>query len=63
MKQKKKEKKFLNIRLKKKRVFQLPPKDKQFLPKFQKLVLWLVGLIDAKDINVTQPMWPSCCQT
>jgi hypothetical protein len=27
------------------------------------LILGLVGLIDAKGINVTQPMWPPGCLT
>ena len=37
-------------------VFQLPPKAEQFLPKFQRLVLGLVGLNDAKGINATLPI-------
>jgi hypothetical protein len=41
---------------------QLPPKAEQFLPKFHRLVIGLVGLIDAKGINVTQPIWPSGCK-
>ena len=28
-----------------------------FLQKFQRLVLWLVGLIDTKAINVAQPIY------
>ena len=28
-----------------------------FFQKFQGLVLWLVGLIDVKGIDVAQPMW------
>ena len=44
-------------------VFQLPPKAEQLSPKFYRLVLGLVGLIDAKGINVTQPIWPSGCPT
>ena len=28
-----------------------------FLPKFYRLVLGLVGLINAKDIDVAQPIW------
>ena len=42
-------------------VCQLPPKAEQLLPKFHRLVLGLVGLIDAKGINVTQPTWTSGC--
>ena len=42
-------------------VFQLPPKAEQLSPKFHRLVLGLVGLIDAKGINVTQPIWLSGC--
>ena len=41
----------------KKRVFQPPPKAEQFLPKFHGLVLRLVGLIDAKGIDVAQCIW------
>ena len=44
-------------------VFQPPPKAEQFSPKFHRLVLGLVGLIDAKGINVTQPILPSGCPT
>ena len=33
------------------------------LQKFHRSVLGLVGLIDAKGINVTQPIWPSGCPT
>ena len=44
-------------------VFQLPPKAEQLSPKFHRLVLGLVGLIDAKGINVTQPIWLSGCPT
>ena len=44
-------------------VFQLPPKAEQLSPKFHRSVLGLVGLIDAKGINVTQPIWPSGCPT
>ena len=39
-------------------VFQPPPKAEQLSPKFHRLVLGLVELIDAKGINVTQSMWP-----
>ena len=47
---------FLNSKwpTQKSRVFQLPPKAEQLLPKFYRLVLGLVGLIDAKGINMTQ---------
>ena len=37
--------------------FQLPPKTEQLSPKFHGLVLGLVGLIDAKGIDVAQPIW------
>ena len=67
LKQKKKtknlEKKIQNGRLKKTWVFQPPPKAEQFSPKFHRLVLGFIGLIDAKGINVTQPIWPSGCLT
>ena len=43
--------------------FSTSPKAEQFLPKFHGLVLGLVGLIDAKGINVTQPIWLSGCPT
>ena len=39
-------------------VFQLPPKAEQLSPKFYRLVLGLVGLIDVKGIDVAQPIWP-----
>ena len=42
-------------------VFQPPPKAEQLPPKFHGLVLGLVGLIDAKSINVTQPICASGC--
>ena len=38
-------------------------KAEQLSPKFYRLVLGLVELIDAKGINVTQPIWPSGCPT
>ena len=41
----------------KKRVFQPPPKAEQFPPEFHGLVLGLVGLIDAKGIDVAQSIW------
>ena len=47
----------------KKLSFSTSSKAEQFLPKFHGLVLGLVGLIDAKGINVTQPIWPSGCPT
>ena len=56
------EKKIKNGRLKKPS-FSTSPKAEQFPPKFHGLVLGLVGLIDAKGINVTQPIWPSGCAT
>jgi hypothetical protein len=37
------------------------PKAEQLSPKFHRFVLGLVELIDAKGINVTQPIWPSGC--
>ena len=43
----------------KKLSFSTSPKAEQFPPKFNGLVLGIVGLIDAKDINVTQPIWLS----
>ena len=60
-----KQKKFFFLKKKfkmadsKKLSFSTSPKAEQFLPKFHGLVLGLVGLIDAKGINVTQPIWPS----
>ena len=42
----------------KKQSFSTSPKAEQFPPKFHGLVLGIVGLIDAKGINVTQPMCP-----
>ena len=45
----------------KKLSFSTSPKAEQFPTKFHGLVLGLVGLIDAKGINVTQPIWPSGC--
>ena len=41
--------------------FSKSPILKFFLQKLHRLVLGLVGLIDAKGINVTQPIWPSGC--
>jgi hypothetical protein len=38
-------------------VLQPPPKAEQFPPKFHGLVHGLVGLIDAKYIDVTQSKW------
>ena len=60
MKQKKKnffEKKF-KMANSKKLSFSTSPKAEQFLPKFHGLVLGLVGLIDAKGIDLAQPIWP-----
>ena len=42
----------------KKLSFSTSPKAEQFPPKFHGLVLWLVGLIDAKGIDMAQPIWP-----
>ena len=47
-----------NGRLKKKLKFSTLPILNIFSQKFHELVLWLVGLIDAKDIGVAQPIWP-----
>ena len=47
----------------KKLSFSTSPKAEQFPPKFRGLVLGIVGLIDAKGINVTQPIWSSGCPT
>ena len=38
--------------------FSKSPILKKNLRKFHRLVLGLVGLIDAKGIDVAQPMWP-----
>ena len=40
----------------KKLSFSTSPKAEQFPPKFHGLVLWLVGLIDAKGIDLAQPI-------
>ena len=40
----------------KKLSFSTSPKGEQFPPKFHGLVLGLVGLIDAKGIDVAQPI-------
>ena len=45
--------------IKQKKFFSTSPKAEQFPPKFHGLVLGLVGLIDAKGINVAQPIWLS----
>ena len=42
----------------KKLSFSTSAKGEQFPPKFYRLVLGLVGLIDAKGIDVAQPIWP-----
>ena len=47
----------------KKLIFSTSPKAEQFLPKFHGLVLGLVGLIDAKDIDCAQPIWSRGCPT
>ena len=41
----------------KKLSFSIPPILNIFLKKFHGLVLGLVGLIDAKGIDVAQPIW------
>ena len=38
--------------------FPAPPILNIFSQKFHGLVLWLVGLIDAKGIGVAQSIWP-----
>jgi hypothetical protein len=43
--------------LTKKAHFPAPPILNIFSQKFDPLVLWLVGLIDAKCIGVAQPIW------
>ena len=47
----------------KKLSFSTSPKAEQFPPKFHGLVLGLVGLIDAKGIDLAQPIWSSGCPT
>ena len=42
----------------KKLSFSTSPKAEQFPPKFHGLVRGLVGLIDAKGIDVAQRIWP-----
>ena len=42
----------------KKLSFSTSPKAEQFPPKFHGLALGLVGLIDAKGIDLAQSMWP-----
>ena len=42
----------------KKLSYSTSPKAEQYQPKFQGLVLGLVGLIDAMCIDVAQPIWP-----
>ena len=54
-------KKKLKMADSKKLSFSTSPKAEQFSPKFHRLVLGIVGLIDAKGINVTQPIWLSGC--
>ena len=61
MKQKKKNffwKKKFKMADSKKAHFSKSPILKIFLQKFYRLVLGLVGLIDAKGIDVAQPKWP-----
>jgi hypothetical protein len=43
--------------------FSKPPILKKISRKFQGLVLALVGLIDAKGIDVAQPIWLRDCLT
>jgi hypothetical protein len=43
----------------KKLSFSTSPKAEQFPPKFHGLFLGLVELIDAKGIDLTQPIWLS----
>jgi hypothetical protein len=57
-----KQKKIQNGRLKK-MSFSTSAKAEQFPQRFHGLVLGLVGLIDAKGINMTQSIWPSGCLT
>ena len=47
----------------KKLSFSTSPKAEQFPPKHHGWVLGIVGLIDVKGINVTQPIWLSGCPT
>ena len=47
----------------KKMRFSIPPILNIFSPKFHGLVLGLVGLTDAKGINVAQPIWLQGCPT
>ena len=50
------EKKIQNGRPKKTEIFKTANSQKNF-PKFYRLVLGLVGLIDAKGIDLAQPIW------
>ena len=52
---------FMGIKKKQKLSFSTLQRAELFLPKFYRLVLGIVGLIDAKGINVTQPIWLSGC--
>ena len=47
----------------KKLTFSTSPKAEQFPPKFHGLVLGLVGLNDAKGIDVAQRIWLLGCPT
>ena len=58
MKQKKMLKKIFKMAGSKKTHFPDPPILYIFLGIFHGLVLWLVGLIDAKGIGVAQSIWP-----
>jgi hypothetical protein len=55
---KKKIKKKFKMADSKKLRFSTPPILIIFFQKFHGLVLGLVGLIDAKSIDVAQPIWP-----
>ena len=52
----KKQKQIQNGRLEKSS-FSSSANSQYFLRKFHELVLWLVGLIDAKGIGVAQSIW------
>ena len=50
-------KKIIKMADSKKLSFSTSPKAEQFPPKFHGLVLGLIGLIDAKNIDVAQSIW------
>jgi hypothetical protein len=56
-KKKKNAKKILKLPAQKNWVFEPPPKAEQLPQKFHGLVLGLVGLVDAKSIDVAQSIW------